>query len=143
MPPVKALDRISAKWMRVSAVSQTEYEEGVKNPRTDWASATQAAASNYDAGVQKAIQNKSFSKGVAKAGTQKWQTNAVEKGPGRWAQGINLSANAYETGFQPYRDALERLQLPPRGPKGDPKNIQRVKAVADALHQEKLKRQGG
>ena len=80
MPAVKPLDRISAKWARVSAVSQTEYQQGVENPRKDWAQATTEAAANYEQGVQKAIQNKSFSKGVKSAGTAKWQRNAVECG---------------------------------------------------------------
>jgi len=143
MPAVKSLDRISAKWARVASQSQTEYEDGVKNPRTDWAEATRAAEGNYERGVQGSIQRKAFGKGVARAGTQKWQAMTLAKGPSRWANGIQVSTAAYESGFAPYREVIMRTQLPARGPKGDPKNIQRVGVLADALHKEKLSRQGG
>jgi len=142
MPAVKSMDRITTKWARVAAVSQPEYEEGVRNPRKDWADETRKAEGNYDRGVQQAIQQKRFGKGVARAGTQKWQQNAIEKGVPRWAQGIQVSQANYEAGFQPYREVIMRTQLPPRGPKGDPKNIQRVSVMADALHKEKLARKG-
>jgi len=142
MPAVKSLDRISSKWARVSAVSQGEYEAGVRDPRKDWAEQTRAAEATYERGVQQSIQRKAFGKGVAKAGTQKWQERALTVGPQRWADGIQVSKSNYETGFAPYREVITRTQLPDRGPKGDPKNIQRVQILADALHKEKLNRQG-
>lgn len=143
MPQVKSIDRISAKWARVAAVSQGEYEDGVRNPRVDWADATKAAEASFERGLQQAIQRKSFGKGVAKAGTAKWREQTLLKGPNRWAEGINISQQAYEEGFAPYREIIIRTALPSRGPKGDPKNIQRVQVLAEALHAEKLKQQGG
>lgn len=143
MPSVKSLDRISSKWARVASVSQTEYEEGIRNPRADWAESTRAAEANFERGIQQAIQRKSFGKGVAKAGTAKWQERSLQKGPSRWADGINVSQANYEAGFAPYREVIQRTSLPARGPKGDPKNIQRVAAIAEALHREKIARQGG
>lgn len=143
MPPVKSLNRIAEKWARVASVSQNEYTEGVNNPRADWAQKSQAAADAWNRGVQQAIQRQAFSKGVNAAGTAKWQERTLAKGPERWAQGINLSQGAYERGFAPYREVIERTTLPPRGPKGDPKNIQRVAAIADALHKAKMQRAGG
>lgn len=142
MPPVKSLDRISEKWARVVAVSQPDYEAGVQNPRADWAAKTAAAEPNYNAGVQKAISEKRFAKGVNTAGTSKWQQRTLLVGPARWLQGVQVSRTQYERGFEPYRKVIENVTLPPRGPKGDPKNIQRVAAVADALHKEKLARVG-
>lgn len=143
MPPVKGLDRISEKWARVSQASQPDYEAGIRNPRTDWAKATAAASENYKMGVQQAINQNRFAKGVEKAGSAKWQENSISKGPARWAEGINLSRNQYEKGFAPYREVIERTTLPPRGPKGDPKNIQRVAVIADALHKKKLSETAG
>lgn len=142
MPPVKSLDRISEKWARVVEVSQPDYEAGIQNPRKDWAEQALAAESNYAAGVQRSISEKRFGKGVRAAGTDKWRERALTVGPERWLQGVRVSRNNYETGFAPYREAIIRTTLPPRGPKGDPKNIQRVAAIAKALHDEKLKRGG-
>jgi len=135
---VKDLNRISLKWTRQSAAAQPEYEFGVENPKRSWSAATLAAEPAYQAGVQKAIADKRFGKGVKKAGDAKWQKNTLEKGPARWTQGIQLSEDAYQKGFQPYRDTLKSLTLPPRGAKGDPANIQRVALVAKALHDKKL-----
>lgn len=143
MPPVKSLDRISEKWKRQSSAAQTEYTQGIENPRRDWAQATAQAESSYEKGVQNSIQEKRFSKGVKNAGTAKWQENALKKGPTRWAEGISLSTDAYQAGFAPYRTIIENLNLPARGPKGDPANIQRVAKLAEALHAEKKRRKAG
>lgn len=140
MPPVKSLDRISEKWSRQSQASEKSYAEGIENPRADWADQTAKAAGAYESGVTQAISNKSFEKGVRAAGTNKWQENSRSKGPGRWSQGVRLSKAAYERGFAPFRQVLENLTLPPRGPKGDPGNIDRVRVVAEALHNAKVNR---
>lgn len=142
MPPVKDLDKTAEKWARVAQGAQAEYTAGVEAPRKSWSAQTAAAESNYEMGVQAAISRKAFGKGVKKAGDTKWSTNTLAKGPARWAQGINLAQDAYKEGFAPFRAVIVALNLPPRGPKGDPKNINRVAALAKALHDEKLKRAG-
>lgn len=142
MAKIKALNTIAAKWTRRAASAGPEYLEGVKNPRADWATETKAAERAYEAGVNAAIGRKAFGKGVSNAGTETWQRNAIEKGPGRFTQGINLSTGDYEAGFAPYRDVIANTQLPARGPKGDPQNIQRVSVLAEALHAKKLSLEG-
>jgi len=143
MANIKPIDRIVNKWKRVASAAQEEYRVGIENPRADWATQARAAESRYEQGVTGAIQRKAFGKGVQKAGTQKWQQMALTKGPGRWTEGIQVSGDSYATAFEPYARVIAQLQLPPRGPKGDPRNIQRVAAVAKALHDEKLRRAGG
>lgn len=138
MPAVKSLDRATKKWVNRAAVSQDAYTDGVQNPRVDWAAATAAAEGAYKTGVTQAMTANRFGAGVKKAGTQKWQENAQAKGPGRWSEGVALSQGAYEKGFAPYRQVIEGVNLPPRGPKGDPNNIKRVQMIADALHKKKV-----
>lgn len=137
MPKIKDLSTISRKWTTVTPQRQGEYKTGVENPREDWKTATLAASGRYQTGVQQAIADKRFDKGVNNAGTSKWQTNASTKGPGRWAEGVAQGGSAYETGFQPYRDVIANTNLPARGPKGDPANIQRVAVLAKALNDKK------
>lgn len=143
MPQVKSMDRIKDAWKRRSAASTPDYTAGIQNPRKDWAQESAAAEENYNAGVQAAISRSAFGKGVADAGTAKWKKNALAKGVTRWASGIALAEGAYVDGFAPYRTIIENTSLPARGPKGDPKNIERVRVMADALHQEKLRRTTG
>jgi len=142
MVAIKSPSAAAQKWARRAGNAGPEYEEGVRNPRKSWAKETAASVSAYNAGVQKAIQNKSFEKGVAQAGDNKWQTNAVEKGPARYSQGVQLAEVAYEQGFAPYAQALNSLTLPPRKAKGDPANLERVAMVAKTLHETKLQRRG-
>lgn len=135
---VKSQERIKAKWQRVTSGASAEYEEGVRNPRGSWAAGAKAAEGAYEKGVQAAIARKGYGKGVSKTGDAGWQTNAINKGPQRFSQGVNLAGDAYSTGFAPYSETLKALTLKPRGPKGDPGNIQRVADVAKALHDKKL-----
>jgi hypothetical protein len=141
MANIKSMLRTTTKWTRQSASSTPEYQAGIENPKTDWQIAAAAAEANYQAGVQAAITRKAFGKGVAKAGTAKWKTNALRKGVQRWSEGVGLSVDAYTAGFQPYHEVIARTVLPARGPKGSPQNIQRVVVMANALHDEKMKRQ--
>lgn len=138
MPPVKSLDLISEKWARVVGISQAEYEEGIRNPGADWATEAERAEPAYASGVQKAITEKRFGAGVRAAGTAKWQNRALTVGVGRWLEGVNTSRPAYEVGFAPYRDVIINTNLPPRGAKGDPKNINRVAVLTKALHDKKM-----
>lgn len=139
MPKIKSIDQIGRKWSEVTPARQNEYIEGVENPRADWATQTKAAKDSYNKGIQAAIQANSFEKGVTKAGTEKWRLKTVAKGPTRWAQGVAVSRDDYEAGFAPYREVIASTNLPPRGPKGDPSNINRVAVLAKALHEKKMR----
>jgi hypothetical protein len=138
MAQIKSMDRIVNKWNDRAAVSGSAYADGIANPRADWATQAKAAEANYEKGVTTAMAAKRFGKGVARAGTAKWQQGATQKGTARWAQGISTAKSAYEEGFKPYRDVIAALTLPARGPKGDASNINRVSAVAKALHDKKV-----
>ncbi len=137
MAAIKPLDRISNKWARVASGAGTEYAEGVKNPRRDWQDATKSANSTYKSAMQESLANDSFLKGVSNTPTKKWQDAAVSKGPARFAEGVRLAEGAYRRGFEPYREVIAGLDLPARGPKGSPQNLERVAVVANALHQKK------
>lgn len=143
MPGVKDLGKIVEKWARVSSGAQAEYEEGIRNPRKDWAAATSAAESAYDKGIQQAVAAKRFGKGVKKAGTGKWQTMALQKGPHRWSEGIGFATSSYADAFAPYHSALGAITYPSKGPKGDPGNIARVAIVSKTLHDLKIRMKGG
>ena len=133
MAAIKSLDAISAKWARVTPQRAVDYTEGVRNPGKDWAINTGAAETAYEGGVQAAIGNKSFGKGVRKAGTAKWQAAALAKGSARFGPGVAVAEPAYASGFAPYRTAIANVKLPERYARRDPRNMQRVTAVVDAL----------
>jgi len=135
---IPSIAEIAEKWERVTPARAQDYILGVKTTRKDWEAETLAAAVNYERGVTAAIGEQRFQRGVSKAGTAKWRKNTIEKGGTRWGQGVRLGGVEYARGFQPYRDALEALDLPPRGPRGDPVNLERVRVIAETLHALKL-----
>jgi hypothetical protein len=137
MANVKDTGRIAAKWARVTPQRSEDYMLGVQQPRTPWAQAAKAAEDRYKSGVTEAANRGAFGKGVTAAGDQKWQQKSLAKGPSRFAEGVALSGPDYQAGVQPYIDTIAATVLPPRGPKGDPRNLQRVAAIATALRKRK------
>ncbi len=136
MPKVRAGS--GAKWSRRTQSATEEYTQGVQNPRSDWATATVAAAPVQHAAVQQAIADNRFAKGVQAAGSARWQQKAVSKGSVRFGPGVADAQGDYEKAVQPYLDVAANTVLPPRGPKGDPKNFQRVVVMANAMRNRKL-----
>lgn len=135
---IRSTSEIAAKFADVTPGRMDEYAKGVADPKRDWETETKAAEDNYNKGVQAAISAKRFGRGVAKAGTARWKERAITVGPGRFAEGVRDAGPRYAEGFGPYRDVIAGLTLPPRGPTGDPRNIDRVRAVAEALHKKRL-----
>ncbi len=133
MAQIKTLANIAEKWGRVTPMRTEDYRLGIENPRRDWEKETTAASDRYKQGVDLAQTKNMFSKGVARAGNAKWKANALKKGPSRFAEGVTLAQDDYQKGFAPYREVIMQIVLPPRFPKGDPRNIQRVAAIAKAL----------
>lgn len=138
MAEIKALTAIRDKWTRVTPLRTTDYTLGIQNPKRDWETETLAASDNWKLGVDAAQAKGLFPKGVRKAGSKKWKDNALKKGPTRFAEGVYLADDDYMKGFAPYHAAIERADLGPRFPRRDPRNINRVRAVVDALVAEKL-----
>ena len=136
MPKVRA--GTASKWGTNASQAGGYYQQGVNNPRADWQTATIAAADNQASAVQKAIQEKRFQKGVAKAGSAKWQAGAINKGVSRYTTGVQTAQGDFETAIQPFLQTIESTTLPPRYPKGDPRNIERVRVLADAMRKKKM-----
>jgi len=139
MAEIKKLSDIRDKWTRVTPGRTEDYKLGIQNPRRDWAEEALAAKGNWKAGIDAAAAKDLFAKGIAKAGTSKWKEKALKKGPGRFAEGVYIAGPDYEKGFAPFHAAIERADLGPRFPKRDPRNLNRVKMIVDALIAEKLK----
>jgi len=138
MAEIKSLSAIREKWTRVTPGRIADYTLGIKNPRRDWETETLAAADNWKAGVDAAQAKGLFPKGVKEAGSKKWQEKSLKKGPGRFAEGVYLAGDDYEKGFAPYREAIARVDLGPKFPRRDPRNLERVRRVVNALIEEKV-----
>jgi len=131
---VPSAGEVSAKWKRRVDGATQDYTEGVSDPSVDWAGPTKQAEATYKEAVTKAASEGRFGKGVAKAGNEKWKKNTTEKGPGRWSSGVAQAQPEYESGMGKVLSAISGVTLPPRGPAGDERNYERVKAVGRAVH---------
>jgi hypothetical protein len=137
---IKPVADIGDKWQRVAATRQTDYEQGVNDPTVDWARAAAAAKDSFEAGVNAAIQRGAFVAGVGKAGNDKWKRKTAAVGTQRWAPGVRAATDDYVAGFTPFRDVIERTQLPARAPRGDPRNAARSEAVQRALAEARMRK---
>ena len=137
MAEIKSLSAITEKWTRVTPGRQEDYKLGIKNPKRDWADETLASKDNWKAGIDAAHANGLFIKGVEEAGTKKWQRKALEKGPGRFAEGVIYAGPDFESGFKRYHAAIAAVDLGPRYPRRDTRNLNRVKLIVNALVKEK------
>lgn len=138
MAEIKSLGSIRDKWQRITPGRTDDYKNGIENPRRDWETETAAAKDNWKAGIDAAAAKNMFGKGVAKAGTGKWKNNALKKGPSRFAEGVYIAGPDYEKGFAPFHEAISKTNLGPRFPKRDPRNLERVKKIVDAMVKTKL-----
>jgi len=138
MAEIKSLTSIADKWTRVTPGRSEDYKLGVASPKRDWQKSTEGAAANWKAGLDSAASKGLFAKGVIAAGTKKWQDKALSKGPGRFSEGVYIAGPDYQKGFAPFREAIAKVDLGPKFPRRDPRNIERVKKVVDALVAAKL-----
>ncbi len=143
MAAIKPIEQSGDKWQRRAAVAGPDYQAGVQSPRVPWAQASKAADANYRAGVTAAATAGRYAQGVGRAGDERWRSNAIAKGPNRFAEGVQLAVGTWQNRFQPYQTAIAGVQLPARGPAGSPQNLQRVAAVAQTLRQVKVTAGGG
>ncbi|MQY78282.1 MAG: hypothetical protein GH151_03685 [Bacteroidetes bacterium] len=135
---VPSAAKIAEKWGRVTPERIIDYEEGVRNPLRDWETETKAAEPRYEDGVKAAIARKAFGKGVSRVGTAKQKSKTIEKGIPRWPEGVRGAEKDMAKGMENVVKTLEGITLPPRYATGDPRNIERVKVIQQALHKMKI-----
>lgn len=140
MTAIKPLNKIADKWRDNAGSSNAgnAYRDGVQNPRRSWEEATANADDARKEGLIAADARDAFVTGVREAGDEKWKRRATTLGPGRFRQGVREAKDDFSKGFSRYHSVISNLTLPPRGPKGSPDNIERVKIIAEALHNERV-----
>ena len=138
MAEIKSIAAIKEKWTRVTPQRTEDYSKGIANPKRDWANEATAAKGNWKAGIDAAAAKDLYAKGVNAAGTAKWKSKSLALGPGRFAEGVFQAGNDYEKGFAPFREAIAGVDLGPKFPRRDPRNLDRVKRVVSALIEAKV-----
>ena len=139
MAAIRSLTKISDKYKRVTPTKGPELEAGLKDPKKVWVDEASAAGTAWEGGVTDAIARGAFVKGVTNAAPAAYLDPALKLGVKRYRDGVTYGVAKYSKKFAPFRDVIEATTLPPRGPVGDPDNIERDRLIAAALHDAKIK----
>lgn len=135
---VKPLATVVNNYVTRAGAAGPAYTAGVQAPRQPWAATTAASATTWANGVSAAVTDGRFARGVNAAGDAKWSSQCINIGAARYPGGVAAGKNTYSAKISPYLTAIANLTLPPRLPKGDPANLQRVAAIDAALRALKL-----
>lgn len=138
MPPVRPLQNSADKFARRAQAAGPDYTSGVQNPRRPWQAATSGAVETYNAAMAQSLAQGRFSKGVSASSDQEWQSAALSKGATRFGPGAAAAKDKWLRKFTPFANVIQGITLTPRGPKGDPANLNRVAQIANALHAAKV-----
>lgn len=127
------LNQAATKLQQNGANAQKNYVTNAQAAGQTWAANTAAAEPNYEAGVQRAITNGNFGKGVTKAGAGKYSAQIAAVAGPRFGDGMSKAGPAWSKGFGPIAAAVASVDIGPRGPRGSPQNKQRAAAMSDAF----------
>ena len=133
---IKPIDKIVAKWKSKAGSASGDYAEGIQFA-PDQGAAAAAAKETWQQGVSGAGVADRFAKNAA-ASTAKWKKNAVALGGSRYTQGVANATEEFAKGISGPLSTIAGVNLPPRKPKGDPSNLDRVRIVNEALRAAKV-----
>ncbi len=139
MAKIRSMAKIKEKYGRVTPGKGPELEAGLKDPKKNWHDETMAAGDAWRGGVEGAIARDGFIKGVGAVSQADYLDPALKLGVKRYRDGVTFGTTKYGEKFSPFRDVIEGTTLPPRGPVGDPGNVERVRIMSAALHDAKVK----
>ena len=140
--PVKDAARSAAKYVARARAAGADYEAGVKAAGPRWQEGAEGGAQNFAQGVQDAIADNRFLKGVQAAGASKYVTRAGTVGARRFPEGVAAAEGDYQKGVAPFLQVIAQTDLPPRRPTGSPENYERVRVLGERLREFKLSRGG-
>lgn len=135
---VPSASEIAKKWVDVTPARAGYYEEATPAAAAEWEAAASAAGATYKAGISVAGIEKRFVGGIKRAGAAKFKRKVESVGVGRYSPGVSAAEADMAAGFGPFRDVLDGLVIPDRGPRGAATNYAIVKTVGDALYKKRL-----
>ena len=121
--------RFCNRWQKNTSRATEDYKRGIQNPRRPWGRCTCEAADRYKTGIDRAHSRGAYARGVKRVGFVRWKSRTLRKGPTRFSEGVAGAGDDYARGYKPYHDLIPSIFLPKRFPRGDPRNIDRVKTV--------------
>jgi len=135
---VKTIQKTVDKWVTEAPKRLPYYELEAPAAADYWFEKATAAEKTYRAGVTAPAVERRFVGGIRRVGAAKFKRKVTAVGVARFGPGIEAAKEDYNVGFTPFIDELARIEVPERQPRGDPRNLDRVKAIFEALHKKRL-----
>jgi hypothetical protein len=134
---VPAVEEIAKKWGEVTPARSTYYEAKTPPAAETWETRTTGAKGTYKSAVADPKISDRFAGGV-KGKAAKFRRKVEAVGVARFGPGVTAAIEDMKTGFAPYQEELVKIEVPDRGPRGDPANYEIVKKIGDPLHKKRL-----
>lgn len=134
----KTIGEAQKKWGEVTPGRASEYVAQTVARAAKWESNTLAAVPVWHQSLQAANIQARMSTALRRAGAAKFGRKVREVGQTRFGSGVTAALADYAERFAPYLQIIQGLNLPSRGPRGDPRNYNRVNAVGDALYRARI-----
>lgn len=139
MPAVKDLTSSAQKWSRNAGAAATEFAANAQQNADKWGRNTAQSGANFRQAISAGNIQAKFERGVTKAASAgKFAKKLAAVGAGRYSEGVGGAQQDWSSGFEPYNSVLSSITLPPRAPRGDARNYERVKAVGQALNAKRI-----
>jgi len=139
MPAIKDLTTSAQKWSRNAGAASTEFAANAQAAAEKWGRETQKSGANFRQAISAGNIQAKFERGVAKAAQLgRFARKLAAVGAGRFSEGVGMAQQDWSAGFEPYHGVLQTITLPPRAPRGDARNYERVKAIGAALNAKRI-----
>lgn len=135
---VKPVSVAADKWVDNTARAADSFAAEAQAAAGLWEANTKAAKDNYHKAITASGIADRFLGGVTRAGAAKFGRKIADVAKDRFAPGVTAAQVDYTERVSPFLDTIAGLNLPKRGPRGDPANYNRVEAVGKALNAKKL-----
>jgi len=135
---VKPLEDTVRRWVEETPRRSPYYEAYTPAAASRWEANATAAAPVYKAAVTAPDIDRRFAGGIKRVKASKFERKVRAVGVARFGPGITAAREDYSSGVSPYLSELAALDIPPRKPRGDPGNLERVRAIFDSLHKKRL-----
>ena len=121
-----SLQEASKRLTEAGFAFSQRYQRGTQGKGGKWVSGASAAEKNFEDGMNRALRDKSWKKGINSAGAGAYDTGVQTKGVANWPTGMSLAGPKYERKTGKFASLWTQPLSTPRGARNSPQNRKRM-----------------
>lgn len=132
----RSVEEVLASWTtNTTSAAGTKYKQGIMGVKQAPTELAAAKVNEYLAGVQRAVSDGSYVRGLQRVGLAEWQAAAINKGAANISTGVNNAKDKMRRNLAKLLPLTEQIKQTVRQmPKGNlEEGLARVRAVAVAM----------